>query len=106
MDLDVEHDNKYFKNDCHSYRGEFTEKTINRIGRSTERSNQIVMNFHQTTSAAKPSGVHSRLSTEGDVKALVEPCQAVKYYSKSFSDRSFLYLVPDLKGSKQVNSST
>ena len=72
MDLDVEHDNKYFKNDCHSYRGEFTEKTINRIGRSTERSNQIVMNFHQTTSAAKPSGVHSRLSTEGDVKALVE----------------------------------
>ena len=78
MDLDVEHDNKYFKNDCHSYRGEFTEKTINR---STERSNQIVMNFHhETTSVTKPSGIHSRLSTEDDVKALVEHVYSANVY--------------------------
>ena len=80
MHLDVEHDNKYFKKDCHSYRGEFTEKTINRIGRSTERSNQIVMNFHQTTSVAKRSGIHSRLSTEDDVKALVEHVYSANVY--------------------------
>ena len=80
MDLDVEHDNKFFKNDCHSYRGEFTEKTINRIGRSMEKSNQIVMNFHQNTSVAKPSGIHTKLSTEDDVKALVEHVYSANVY--------------------------
>lgn len=72
MDLEVEHDNKFFKNDCHSYRGEFTEKTVNRIGRSTESSEEITQNFDRTTSVRKPSGRHTRLSTEDDVKALVQ----------------------------------
>ena len=72
MDLEIEHDNKFFKNDCHSYRGEFTEKTVNRIGRSTESSKEIVRNFDHTTSVQRPSGRHTRLSTEDDVKALVE----------------------------------
>lgn len=30
MDLDIEHDNKSFKNDCHFYRGEITDKSIDR----------------------------------------------------------------------------
>ncbi len=81
MDLDVEHDNKFFKNYCHSYRGEFTEKTINLIGRNMERSNQIVMNFHQTTSVAKPSGIHTKVSTEDDVKALVEHVYSANVYN-------------------------
>jgi hypothetical protein len=36
MDLDLEHDNKCFKNDICSYRGEITERSVNRVGRSVE----------------------------------------------------------------------
>jgi hypothetical protein len=72
MDLDVEHDNKYFKNDCHSYRGEYTEKTVNTIGRSTGKSEEIIKNFDRTTTVQRPSGKHSRISTECDIKILVE----------------------------------
>ena len=64
MDLDIDHDNKSFKNDCHFYRGEITDKSIDRESRSMEKSDAILYNFDKITSVKKPSGRHTRMSIE------------------------------------------
>ena len=72
MDLDIEHDNKSSKNDCHFYRGEITDKSIDRESRSMEKSDAILYNFDKITSVKKPSGQHTRMSIEEDIMLLVE----------------------------------
>ena len=72
MDLEIEHDNKSFKNDCHSYRGEITDKSMQRVGRSTETSDRVVNNFDKITQVVKPSGKHTMMSTTEDVLLLVD----------------------------------
>lgn len=72
MDLAVEHDNKSFKNDIHTYKGEVTDKSIFRISRSTEPSEGILTSYDRSTKAKKPSGRHTNCSTEQDVLAVVE----------------------------------
>lgn len=72
MDLEIEHENKTFKNDCHSFHGEITDKSIARVSRSTEVSEEIVHNYDRCTMVKKPSGKHTKLSTEGDVAMIVE----------------------------------
>ena len=42
MDLSVEHDNKNFKTDIHSYQGEITEKCITTLSRSLEATDDIL----------------------------------------------------------------
>ena len=82
MDLDIEHDNKNFKNDCHSYRGEITDKSIDRVSRSTEKSDSILYNFDEVTSVKRPSGRHTILSTEEDIMLLKFEILGVKGKSK------------------------
>ncbi len=82
MDLSVEHDNKTFKNDIHSYRGEITEKSITRVSRSLEATDDILHSFDQSCSIHKPSGKHTRLSVEEDVKILVDQLLEVNIYDK------------------------
>ena len=72
MDLDLEHDNKYFKTDIHSFRGEITDKSITRVSRSVEGSQAVLSSFDKSSSVAKPSGRHTQLSTKDDVLTLVE----------------------------------
>ena len=72
MDLEIEHDNKSFKTDCQSFRGEITEKTTRRVGQSTIPSDEILQNFYSITQVKKPSGKHTMMSTKEDVLALVD----------------------------------
>ena len=72
MDLSVEHDNKIFKTDIHSYRGEITEKCITKVSRSLEATDDILSTFDIGNRISKPSGKHSKLSTKEDVTTLVE----------------------------------
>jgi len=81
MDLEIEHDNKSFKNDCQSYRGEITEKTIKRVGRSAMPSDSIMHNFDQTSHVKTPSGKHTMMSTEEDVLTLVDHLLSAEVYS-------------------------
>ena len=82
MDLDIEHDNKSFKNDCHFYRGEITDKSIDRESRSMEKSDAILYNFDKITSVKKPSGRHTRMSTEEDVMLPVEHIKPADVFQK------------------------
>ena len=82
MDLDIEHDNKSFKNDCHLYRGEISDKSIDRESRSMEKSDAIPYNFDKITSVKKPSGRHTRMSTEEDIMLLVEHIKPADVFKK------------------------
>ena len=81
MDLEIEHDNKLFKTDCHSYRGEITERTVQRVGRGSMPSDEIVRNFDETSAVKRPSGKHTTMSTKEDVIALVEHLLPAQVYS-------------------------
>ena len=72
MDLDLEHDNKSFKFDAHTFKGEITDKTITRISRSTEPTDEILLNYDSNTSVRRPSGRHTRQSPKDDILAIVE----------------------------------
>jgi len=76
MDLDLEHDNKYFKTDIHSFRGEIT-----RVSRSVEGSQAVLSSFDKSSSMVKPSGRHTRLSTKDDVLTLVEHLVQAQVFS-------------------------
>ena len=81
MDLEIEHDNKLFKNDCQSYRGEITDKTMKRVGRSAMPSDEILRNFDKTSEVKRLSGKHTMMSTQEDVLALVEHLLPAQVYS-------------------------
>ncbi|XP_077869167.1 uncharacterized protein LOC144360285, partial [Saccoglossus kowalevskii] len=49
MDLDVEHENKVFKNDITSYRGEITQKTISRVSLSVKATECVVTRYDKDT---------------------------------------------------------
>ena len=83
MDLDIEHDNKSFKNDCHLYRGEISDKSIDRESRSMEKSDAIPYNFDKITSVKKPSGRHTRMSIEEDILLLVEHIKLEDVFKKT-----------------------
>lgn len=63
MDLDVEHDNKAFKNEIHSFKGDITDKSIARVSHSTESTNAILEAYDKSTHVKKPSGKHTSIST-------------------------------------------
>ncbi|XP_070572406.1 uncharacterized protein [Ptychodera flava] len=71
MDLDIEHDNKVFKDDVTSYRGEITERTINRVSRSINTTEAILNHYDKVTKIRKASGKHTRQDTTDDVYTLV-----------------------------------
>lgn len=80
MDLDLEHDNKSFKFDAHTFKGEITDKTITRISRSTEPTDEILLNYDSNTSVRRPSGRHTRQSPKDDILAIVEQLQQANVY--------------------------
>ena len=69
-DLDVEHCNKTFKEEAHSYRGVFTEKTLSRVSRSAMKTESILRNYDSTTKVIRPSGKHTFADVSGDIYTL------------------------------------
>ena len=82
MDLEVEHDNKYFKDDICAYRGEITEKSISRVSNSTQITESIVKTFDKITHIKCPSGVHTDTSIRDDVMHLVDQFKGLELCTK------------------------
>ncbi|XP_070533053.1 uncharacterized protein [Ptychodera flava] len=72
MDLDIEHDNKAFKTDVNSYRGEITQRMVDKVSRSLNITEAITANYNRQTQVRKPSGKHTSANTDEDVQALVQ----------------------------------
>ena len=75
-DLDLERCNKAFKEDAHSYRGVFTEKTISRVSHSALYLNDIAKQIDKTSHAFRQSGKHTEVDTSEDSFLLVRHFQA------------------------------
>ncbi|XP_070546984.1 uncharacterized protein [Ptychodera flava] len=80
MDLDIEHDNKSFKNDVTSHRGVITQRIIDRVSRSLDTTDRIVRNYNAISKVHHPSGKHTSKNTEGDVLILVKQFEDLKLY--------------------------
>ena len=80
-DLDVEHCNKTFKEEAHSYRGVFTEKTLSRVSRSAMKTENILKNYDSTTKVVRPSGKHTFADVSGDIYTLVKQFKARQVFA-------------------------
>ena len=71
-DLDLEHQNKLFKDQIHNYRGTFTEKSIARVSRSATVIDKMLTSYDKSVKVFKPSGEHTSANTEGDILTLIK----------------------------------
>ena len=65
----------------YSFKGEITDKSIARVSHSTEPTDAIFSAFDKSTHVRKPSGKHTKMSTEDDIMALVDHLQEGDLYS-------------------------
>ena len=70
-DLDIEHCNKVFKDQAHSYRGVFTEKSVSRVSRSALKVHEVVKQFDRMCNVSISSGEHTDTNLENDIKVLL-----------------------------------
>ena len=86
-DLDLEHCNRIFKDEAHSFRGIFTEKTISRVSRSALCTDEIARNFDKQTHTKKASGIHTDKDMTEDVYMVVTQLLQQKVF-KTVTGRS------------------
>ena len=79
-DLDMEHCNKIFKDQAHSFRGVFTEKTVARVSRSALSAHRVVKNFDRETDTRTASGKHTITDTTSDVQMIVDQLMQQQVY--------------------------
>ena len=56
IDLLMEHENKYFKQQLATYRGEYTQATVDRISKSQTIVNNVISEFDTTVEVRKRVG--------------------------------------------------
>ena len=71
-DLDLEHCNKVFKDEAHSYRGTFTEKVISRVSRSALKTDAIMKHYDKVSNVVRPSGKHTPADLTVDILTLMQ----------------------------------
>ena len=80
-DQDLEHQNAFFKDEAKTYRGKFTDRTLNRVSKSAHINNRIVRNYDQTTCVYRPSGVHKIPDWSNDIEKLVNSMKDLDLFS-------------------------
>ena len=70
IDLDVEHHNKPLKTDISTFRGEITEKCLQRVSRSLQDTEAILHRRDQDVKVKRPSGKHKGASRREDTVKL------------------------------------
>ena len=83
-DLDLEHQNKLFKDQVHNYRGTFTEKSISRVSRSATVIDKNLASYDKSVKVFRPSGEHTSANTDEDILTLI----------KSFQERRVFDCIP------------
>lgn len=71
-DLDLEHCNRTFKDEAHSYRGVFTDKVVSRVSRSAIKTENILKNYDNSSSVHRPSGKHTPGDIACDIETLIQ----------------------------------
>ena len=81
IDLDVEHLNRPLKTDVKTYRGELTDKTVQRISRSVEASDKVLKNFDKQTGVKRRSGTHKSADFKQDIMKIVDHLHNKQVYN-------------------------
>lgn len=79
--LDLEHCNKVFKDEAHSYRGVFSERVVSRVNRSAMKTNTVLNNYDKMSKVVNPSGSHSPVDVTCDIVTLVQQLNERKLFS-------------------------
>ena len=72
IDLYMEHENKYFKEQLKTYRGEYTQAPIDRISKSQSALNVILRNHDTSLSTRKPASHGTDPVSSEDIRKLVK----------------------------------
>ena len=70
LDRELEHRNKYVKEELKSYRGKITQKAIDRCSQSYDATQEILQRFDELSFNVPPSGKHTVVDWKKDVKEL------------------------------------
>ena len=70
MDRVMEHRNKLFKQECRSFHGKVTGKSIARVGQAADSLNHILYCADKAANVKKPPGQHKKVTAKDDVIAL------------------------------------
>ena len=79
-DLDIEHQNKLFKDQIHSYRGVYTEKAISRVSPSVNTVDKVLKAYDKSVDVFRPCGLHTSANTEQDVYTLIQSFQKAELF--------------------------
>ena len=71
LDRELEHRNRYFKEDVKAFRGKVTSRSIDRVSQATESMQAVLGAFDKSVAVRAPSGRHVRAAFNRDVLALV-----------------------------------
>jgi hypothetical protein len=91
VDLDVEHLNKPLKTDMTTYRGEITDKTVQRISRSVEETEKIIKNFDKQVGTRKQSGRHKAADFHTDINKIMVSLNKKQVF-RSIPGRKHMYI--------------
>lgn len=70
VDLDIEHNNGYFKEEVRTYRGDFTDRTLKRVSRSASLNEKVVQNFDKVCEVRRAGRKHTKLDCSDDIVQL------------------------------------
>jgi hypothetical protein len=76
----MEHMNLVFKTEAKTYCGKFTEKTLKRVSKSAQATDDIAKNYDRTTKIFRPSGVHALPDWSDDINKLVKSMMSKELY--------------------------
>ena len=68
----MEHQNLIFKTEAKTYRGKFTAKTMKRVSKSAQATDEIAKNYDRVTKVFRPSGVHALPDWTKDIEKVVK----------------------------------
>ncbi|XP_077864340.1 LOW QUALITY PROTEIN: uncharacterized protein LOC144349697 [Saccoglossus kowalevskii] len=72
LDLHLEHQNKYFKEDAKSFGGKLTERAVNRVSRAVHSNEQILKNLDSQIAVIRPGYKHTTTSTDKDLNIILD----------------------------------
>ena len=82
LDRELEHRNKFVKEDLKAFNGKVTNQAIERCSHTYNIMQEIISNFDLSTEIKKPSGNHTRPDWESDVRELAKQFVEEELFAK------------------------
>eukprot|EP00111_Clytia_hemisphaerica_P014962 TCONS_00044050-protein len=88
LDRELEHRNKYAKEELKHFQGKLTDQSIERVSRSYDKMREIVGKFDTEANVSNPSGKHTTPDWKADVLELAEQFQSSNLFQSDPNGRA------------------